>query len=348
MDAPVAPLHDDALNAKSLNRRDLVSLRRPGSDRECRGYDSCAELLMTMRWAVVAVLLAVAVARPRTAAIAQAIPAPGTQPVFSANSELVVLHVSVEDSKRRHVPGLGKDAFTVFENGEAQQVAMFSGEDVPATVGVLIDNSASMGPSRERVIAAALAFTETSHPEDEIFVLTFNEHVRPAWGPAVVSTTTPAIFKAAVGRAITAVGMTAVYDAIDEGLRRVRRGIHTRQVLVVISDGSDNASRAKERDVIKQVHDSDATVYAVGLIDPVTRAGDPGAAAAADEGDRRRAVPAEAGRRDSRGPRKNRARHSQRLHAGLRAVARHRRRRAPDDSRAGPIAAGPAAVGAIA
>lgn len=233
---------------------------------------------MTMCWAVVAVLLAVAFARPQTAALAQAmaIPAPGAQPVFSANSELVVLHVAVEDSKRRYVPGLGKDAFTVFENGEAQPLAMFSSEDVPATIGVLIDNSASMGPSRERVIAAALAFTETSHPEDEIFVLTFNEHVRPAWGPAVVSTTTPAIFKAAVARAITAVGMTAVYDAIDEGLRRVRRGIHTRQVLVVISDGSDNASTAKESDVIKRVHDSDATVYAVGLIDPVTRAGDPG------------------------------------------------------------------------
>ena len=223
--------------------------------------------------AVVAVLCAVASARSQTVAV----PAPPVaQPVFSANSELVVLHVAVEDSKRRYVSGLGKDAFTVFENGEAQQVELFSGEDVPATIGVLIDNSGSMRPSRERVVAAALAFTETSHPEDEIFVLTFNEHVRHAWGPVVVSQTTPSIFRATVNRAITAAGMTAIYDAIDEGLRRVRRGIHTRQVLIVISDGSDNASRAKEADVIKQVHDSDATVYAVGLIDPVTRGGDPG------------------------------------------------------------------------
>jgi VWFA-related protein len=219
------------------------------------------------------VLLAVASARSKTVTV----PAPPiAQPMFSATSELVVLYVSVEDSKRRYVSGLGKDAFTVFENGETQQVEMFSGEDVPASIGVLIDNSGSMRPSRERVVAAALAFTETSHPEDEIFVLTFNEHVRPAWGPEVVSQTTPAIFKSAVGRAITAAGMTAVYDAIAEGLRRVRRGIHTRQVLVVISDGSDNASTVKQADVIKQVHDSDATVYAVGLIDPVTRAGDPG------------------------------------------------------------------------
>lgn len=222
---------------------------------------------------VFAVLLAVASARSQTVAV----PVPPIErPVFSAKSELVVLHVSVEDSKRRYVPGLSKDAFTVFENGEAQQVEMFSGEDVPATIGVLIDNSSSMGPSRERVVAAALAFTETSHPEDEVFVLTFNEHVRPAWGPVVISKTTPAVFKATVARAIMAAGMTAVYDAIEEGLRRVRRGIHTRQVLVVISDGSDNASQAKEADVIKQVHDSDATVYAVGLIDPVTRDGNPG------------------------------------------------------------------------
>jgi Ca-activated chloride channel family protein len=223
--------------------------------------------------AAVAVLCAAAAARSQTVAI----PAPPlAQPVFSAKSELVVLHVSVEDSRRRYVAGLGKDAFTVFENGEAQQVEMFSGEDVPATIGVLIDNSASMRPSRERVVAAALAFTETSHPEDEIFVLTFNEHVRHAWGPVVVSQTSPSIFKATMNRAITAAGMTAVYDAITEGLRRVRRGIHTRQVLIVISDGSDNASKAKEADVIQQVRDSDATVYAVGLIDPVTRGGNPG------------------------------------------------------------------------
>ena len=230
-------------------------------------------------FAVAVVLLAIAFASPPTIAISQAVARSSpsdTQPVFSAKSELVVLHVSVEDSKRRYVPGLGKDAFTVFENGEAQQVEMFSGEDVPATIGVLIDNSGSMAPSRERVVAAALAFTETSHPEDEIFVLTFNEHVRHAWGPAVVSQITPSVFKATVNRAITAVGMTAVYDAIEEGVRRVRRGIHTRQVLIVISDGSDNASAAKQADVIKLVHDSDATVYAVGLIDPVTRAGDPG------------------------------------------------------------------------
>lgn len=244
MDAPFAPLDAACLTVKTVKPE--------------------GPAVPPVALTVVAVLFAAVSARSQT------------PPVFSARSELVVLHVSVEDSKRRYVPGLGKDAFTVFENGEAQHVAMFSGEDVPATIGVLIDNSGSMAPSRERVVAAALAFTETSHPEDEIFVLTFNEHVRHAWGPTVVSRISPSIFKATVSRAITAAGMTAAYDAVDEGLRRVRRGIHTRQVLIVISDGSDNASAITEADVIKLVHDSDATVYAVGLIDPVTRAGDPG------------------------------------------------------------------------
>jgi Ca-activated chloride channel family protein len=220
---------------------------------------------------VCAVLLGAVTAQTQSAVV----PSPN-QPVFSAKSELVVLHASVQDSRGRYVSGLGKEAFRVFENGEAQDIAMFSGEDVPATIGVLIDNSGSMQPSREMVVAGALAFSGTSHPEDEILVLTFNEHVRHAWGPVVVNQTTPAIFKSTVARAITATGMTAVYDAIVEGLNRVRNGKHSRQVLIVISDGGDNASTAKEADVIKLVHDSEATIYAVGLRDPVNRDGNPG------------------------------------------------------------------------
>jgi VWFA-related protein len=106
--------------------------------------------------------------------------------------------------------------------------------------------------------------------------MTFNEHVRPAFGPAVIGDMDPAEFAAAMSRAITARGMTAIYDGILEGLTRVGRGVHTRQVLVVVSDGDDNASRATLDDVTRQVHQSDATIYTVALIDPLTREGDPG------------------------------------------------------------------------
>lgn len=197
------------------------------------------------------------------------------RPTFKAESELVVLHVSVRDGGGRYITGLQRDAFTVIDDGRPQTLEMFSGDEVPASVGLLIDNSNSMRPNRERVIASAVEFARHSHPKDEIFVTTFNEHVRPAFGPAVINEMNPAVFASAMSQAITARGMTAIYDGILGGLTRVSSGLHSRQVLIVVSDGDDNASRATLADVIKQVHESDATIYTVALIDPLTREGDP-------------------------------------------------------------------------
>ena len=198
------------------------------------------------------------------------------RPTFKAESELVVLHVSVRDGSGRYITGLDRDAFTVIDDGKAQTLEMFSGDEVPASVGFLIDNSNSMRPNRERVITSAVEFAKHSHPKDEVFVMTFNEQVRPAFGPAVIGETNPAVFASAMSRAITARGMTAIYDGILEGLTHVRRGLHTRQVLIVVSDGDDNASRATLNEVIRHVHESDATIYTIALIDPLTREGDPG------------------------------------------------------------------------
>src|SRR6185436_531453 len=113
------------------------------------------------------------------------------RPIFRSNSELAVMHVSVRDRGGRYITGLAKDAFTVIDDGKPQTLEMFSADEVPATVGFLIDNSNSMRPSRERVIASSVAFARNSHPKDEIFVLTFNETIRRAWGPAIVDETTP-------------------------------------------------------------------------------------------------------------------------------------------------------------
>ncbi len=130
-----------------------------------------------------------------------------------------------------------------------------------------------MHPSRDRVIAAAVEFAKRSHPRDEIFVMTFNEQVQHAFGPAVAGDMNPTLFRAAMSQAIAARGMTAIYDGILAGLKRV--SAHTRQVLIVVSDGDDNASSATLNTVIKQVHESDATIYTIALIDPLTREGDP-------------------------------------------------------------------------
>lgn len=198
---------------------------------------------------------------------------PQDRPTFKANSELVVMHVSVRDRRGRYITGLPREAFTVIDDGRPQALEMFSADEVPATVGFLIDNSNSMQPSRERVVASAAAFVSNSHPQDEIFVLTFNETVRHAWGPRVIAEMDPGAFRVAMSDAIVARGMTAIYDGIVAGLSRLDHARHTRQVLVVVSDGGDNASRAKLDDVLKQVHESDATVYAVAIVDPLVRDG---------------------------------------------------------------------------
>ena len=199
------------------------------------------------------------------------------QPTFRSNAELVVLHVSVRDRGGRYVTGLTKDAFTVIDDAKPQTLEMFSADEVPASVGFLIDNSNSMRPSRERVVASAVAFATHSHPQDEIFALTFNEVVQEAWRPRIVSETNPAQFASAMSAAIVARGMTAIYDGIMSGLSRLERAKHTRQVLIVVSDGGDNASKAKLEDTLKRVHDSDATIYTVALIDPLMKGeGNPG------------------------------------------------------------------------
>ena len=198
------------------------------------------------------------------------------QPTFRSHAESVVLHVSVRDRGGRYVAGLPQQAFTVIDDGRPQQLTLFAADDVPASIGFLIDNSNSMRPSRDRVVAAAVAFAKSAHPQDEIFVLTFNEAVQPAFGPALAADIEPAAFAAAMNRAIVARGMTAIYDGLSAGLSRLESARHTRQVLIVVSDGDDNASHATRDEVMRNLRESDATVYTVALIDPLVKDGDAG------------------------------------------------------------------------
>ena len=104
-------------------------------------------------------------------------------PVFSADSELVVLQVAVTDRRGAHVDGLTQEAFGVIEDGMPQTVRFFADTDTPVTVGLLVDSSGSMYANRRLVIAGAASFAAASHPLDEIFALAFNETVRPALPP---------------------------------------------------------------------------------------------------------------------------------------------------------------------
>ena len=194
---------------------------------------------------------------------------PQDQPLFRAHADLVVVHAMVEDRRGRAVADLTRDHFLVYEDNRPQTLSLFSAVDAPATIGLLIDNSTSMSNKRERVIAAAVEFASLSHPEDEVFVLTFNEHVRVAWPLQVLNESSLALLRTTLGDQIAALGQTALYDAVLNGLERLSKGTHPRQVLVLVSDGGDNASRRAMAEMMTAVESSNAMVYAVSMRDPI-------------------------------------------------------------------------------
>jgi VWFA-related protein len=171
------------------------------------------------------------------------------RPLFSVSSELVVLNVTVRDKGNRYLDGLDKEAFTVLENDQTQPVRFFLHEDAPVTIGLLIDNSGSMQPNRDLVVAAATAFAKTSNPQDDMFALAFNEEVHSALATDSPFTHDPVVLREALQNAVTTRGRTALYDAISRGLQYVDQGTHDRRELVVVSDGDDNASGEPFEDV---------------------------------------------------------------------------------------------------
>lgn len=200
---------------------------------------------------------------------------PHARPAFTSSSELVVLHVSVVDRHAGFVAGLPKGAFEVFEDNRQQPIALFANEDTPVTVGLVIDSSGSMLPRRDAVIAAGVAFAESSHPADELFTLNFNEHVWPGLPPGHPFTSDRRELRTALDRS-GARGQTALFDAIDAGLRHLERGAERRKVLIVISDGGDNASATTFDKVREEALRRDVVIYAVGIYDPDDRDAKPG------------------------------------------------------------------------
>lgn len=199
----------------------------------------------------------------------------GQKATFSSESQVVVLHVAVLDRKG-YVSGLEQKAFHVIENRQRQQVSFFSNQDAPVTVGLLIDSSGSMGGNRDRVIAAAVAFAQNSNPQDDIFALGFNEHVQSALPEDAPFTRDILTLRAALYGTIGARGRSGVYNAIDAGLKYLDRGQYERKVLVLVSDGGDNASAMTKAQVLAKAQASNALIYTVGVIDPLETEADPG------------------------------------------------------------------------
>lgn len=184
------------------------------------------------------------------------------QPVFTSESDLVVLHVNVFDGRSDAVPDLSQSAFHVIEDGEPQDITFFSSADVPVTTGLLVDNSSSMITRHNMVLAGAGAFAASSHPEDEVFTIIFNEHVIFGLPKTVPFTTNRTLVQSTFMR-FPVGGMTALHDAVVAGLEHLEEASHQKRVLVVLSDGKDNASQYSEDDMLERAARSDAIIYTV-------------------------------------------------------------------------------------
>jgi Ca-activated chloride channel homolog len=191
---------------------------------------------------------------------------PGARATFSSRADLVVLHVSVVDRDAGFVPGLPRDAFVVRENGRLQPITMFEQDDSPVTVGLVIDNSGSMVPRRDAVIAAGMAFAQSSHPDDELFTVNFNEKIWRGLPAGVPFTSDHTVLRQALARS-TARGQTALFDALLTALRQLDEGTQPRKVLIVVSDGGDNASRATFSEVLDAAVRRDVVIYTMCLAD---------------------------------------------------------------------------------
>jgi hypothetical protein len=206
---------------------------------------------------------------PRAASIPARAPAQGGERghySIVVDVDLVVFNVTVTDNRGRQVAGLKASDFQIREANRFQDIKLFAAESAPATVGLVIDNSGSMQNKRANVVDAALAFAGASHPDDELFLLNFNERVSFGLPSSTPFTSSFAAMRSAL-LSTRADGMTALYDALVAGIEHLKAGTRDRQVLVVLSDGGDNASRRSLDDVLGIAQRSNATIYAIGIYD---------------------------------------------------------------------------------
>ncbi len=186
---------------------------------------------------------------------------------ISVEVDLVVLQATVRDREGHTVMELGQRNFEVFEDGRPQPIRLFRHEDTPVTVGLVIDHSGSMREKLADVTAAAQAFVRSSNPNDQMFVVNFNETVSLGLPIGMRFSDNAGKLGAAIWGA-PANGTTALYDGIIEALKRLQQGTSDKKVLIVISDGGDNASKAGLDQVVKMAEQSSAMIYTIGIFDP--------------------------------------------------------------------------------
>ncbi len=190
--------------------------------------------------------------------------AAASQASFRADSNLVVIPVSVTDAQNRFVLGLGKQDFHLFDDGVEQPVSHFSGEDVPLSIGLAFDISGSMDYKLHTSTEAAKLFLKALNPGDEAFLVEFNDKVNLS-----VPFTSHAQDLQAALTDLQPGGMTALLDALKFSLTEMKKARNSRKAIVVISDGGDNSSTYKPPQIEELVRAADVEIYAMGVFDPL-------------------------------------------------------------------------------
>jgi len=187
--------------------------------------------------------------------------------IFRAETRLVVLHATVVDKSSHFVTNLTQSVFKVYENNVEQTLKLFRREDVPVSVGLIIDNSGSMREKRERVAAATLAFVKASNPQDEVFVVNFNDE-------AFLDqdfTASQELLQDALKK-IDQRGGTAFYDALSMSIDHLKQKARKdKKILLLVTDGEDNASQMTMEKLLRKAQDAEAAIFTVGLLNEEER-----------------------------------------------------------------------------
>jgi len=179
--------------------------------------------------------------------------------------DMTLVNLTVTDPLDRLVTGLEKGNFRVYEDGVEQEVLTLSSEDVPVSIGLVFDMSGSMSDKVEKAREAAVQFMRTANPQDQFFLVSFNDRAELTSGftSSVDELQNRMMFTASKGR-------TALLDAVYLGLSQMRGAHNGKRALLIISDGGDNHSRYNENDVKNYLKEADCQMYAIGIFDPIS------------------------------------------------------------------------------
>jgi len=179
------------------------------------------------------------------------------------NVDMVLVPVTVTDPMNRLVTGLEKEDFQLYENNGEQKISSFVSEDAPVSIGIIFDLSGSMTSKLIRARDSILQFIKTANPEDEFFVIGFNDR------PELIEDFTSSVEDIEARLATVHSGhRTALLDAIYFGLEKMKQAKYQRKALLIVSDGGDNNSRYTENEVRSSVKEADVQVYSIGIFDP--------------------------------------------------------------------------------